>query len=558
MKKILFIVSLLTLFASCSNRTDNKIYDGGQKVKSCREGVYYSLFVRSFADSNGDGIGDFNGIIEKLDYLNDGSNLPVDFNAPQKSSLGITGIWLLPVFKTASYHGYDVVDYYEVNPDYGTMEDFENLVKKCNERGISVILDMPFNHSSDKNKWFIESCDSKSPKHDWYNWYTAKGKNDSVLKAKYWNHPVWNKNPLAFSEEDRNNYYSGLYWSGMPDFNVSNAELRKEFKSILKFWLDKGVSGFRFDAAMHLYNSAKFENPDSNSLEKTVSFWQEMCSFVKSEKPDAMMVGEVWDSNGIRSEYIKAIGSVFHFDMGTKIISIIQNKKSGTNSLASSLISNYEEYKEKNPDYIDCPFLTNHDQNRFALQLKNNPDAIKLAASMYMFSEGIPFIYYGEEIAMNGAKPDEQIRTPFIWSAEKNNKNQTSWITSKYNKNTIPQDEQNKDKNSILNFYKQIISVKKFSPALSHGRMENFETDIKELTSWKMVSTEEECIVIFNPSNKEISFLPDDSSMQNFKFLFGTKKTSASIKKDNSTRNTAVKKIVLPPLSCIVLNKKKL
>ena len=462
MKKILFIVSLLTLFASCSNRTDNKIYDGGQKVKSCREGVYYSLFVRSFADSNGDGIGDFNGIIEKLDYLNDGSNLPVDFNAPQKSSLGITGIWLLPVFKTTSYHGYDVVDYYEVNPDYGTMEDFENLVKKCNERGISVILDMPFNHSSDKNKWFIESCDSKSPKHDWYNWYTAKGKNDSVLKAKYWDHPVWNKNPLAFSEEDRNNYYSGLYWSGMPDFNVSNAELRKEFKSILKFWLDKGVSGFRFDAAMHLYNSAKFENPDSNSLEKTVSFWQEMCSFVKSEKPDAMMVGEVWDSNGIRSEYIKAIGSVFHFDMGTKIISIIQNKKSGTNSLASSLISNYEEYKEKNPDYIDCPFLTNHDQNRFALQLKNNPDAIKLAASMYMFSEGIPFIYYGEEIAMNGAKPDEQIRTPFIWSAEKNNKNQTSWITSKYNKNTIPQDEQNKDKNSILNFYKQIITVKKF------------------------------------------------------------------------------------------------
>lgn len=200
MKKILFIVSLLTLFASCSNRTDNKIYDGGQKVKSCREGVYYSLFVRSFADSNGDGIGDFNGIIEKLDYLNDGSNLPVDFNAPQKSSLGITGIWLLPVFKTTSYHGYDVVDYYEVNPDYGTMEDFENLVKKCNERGISVILDMPFNHSSDKNKWFIESCDSKSPKHDWYNWYTAKGKNDSVLKAKYWDHPVWNKNPLAFSE----------------------------------------------------------------------------------------------------------------------------------------------------------------------------------------------------------------------------------------------------------------------------------------------------------------------------------------------------------------------
>ena len=148
-------------------------------------------------------------------------------------------------------------------------------------------------------------------------------------------------------KEDRNNYYSGLYWSGMPDFNVSNAELRKEFKSILKFWLDKGVSGFRFDAAMHLYNSAKFENPDSNSLEKTVSFWQEMCSFVKSEKPDAMMVGEVWDSNGIRSEYIKAIGSVFHFDMGTKIISIIQNKKSGTNSLASSLISNYEELQKK-------------------------------------------------------------------------------------------------------------------------------------------------------------------------------------------------------------------
>lgn len=521
---------------------------------SPKEGVYYSLFVRSFADSDNDGTGDFNGIIEKLDYLNDGSSSPVNPNAPQKSSLGINGIWLLPIFKTASYHGYDVVDYYEVNPDYGTMEDFENLVAECTKRGIHVILDMPFNHSSSKNKWFIESCDPKSPKHGWYNWYTAKSENDSVLKKTYWNHPVWNKNPLPF--EDRNNYYSGLYWSGMPDFNVSNPEVRSEFKSILKFWLDKGVSGFRFDAAMHLYNSAKFETLDSKSLEKSVSFWDEMCGYVRSIKPDAFMVGEVWDSNGVRSEYIKPMGSVFHFDMGQKIISIVQTKKSGSNSLATSLLGNYSEYREKNPGYIDCPFLTNHDQNRFALQLKNNPDAIKLAASMYMFSEGIPFIYYGEEIGMNGAKPDEQIRTPFIWTAETNGKNQTSWIDSKYNKNTVPQDEQNKDKNSILNFYKQIIHVKTFSPALSHGRMENFETHIPELTSWKMVCSEEECAVIFNPSDTEISFEPESGTLENFHFLFGTKKTYVSEKKLKSRGTSEVKKIILPPQSCVVLTRK--
>lgn len=359
-------IFLVSIFSCAKNQSP--------KIAQPAQGVYYCIFVRSFADSNGDGIGDLNGIASKLDYL---------------ENLGVSGIWLMPIFPSHSYHGYDVDDYYNVNKEYGTISDLENLCAKCAERGISVILDLPLNHSSIHNKWFLQSIDEKNPKHSWYRWANPQENPDINFNATIWQHKVWNKRG--------ENFYSGLYYDGMPDFNHDNLEVRDEFKNIIKFWLEKGVSGFRFDAASHIYNSAKLPSSVKDGQERALDFWNEICSYAKSVKSDAFMVGEVWESNGTRAEYMRSIPSTFHFDLGTKIINAIKNSDGMNNSIAAGLLNDYELYAQKNPNFIDAPFLTNHDQNRSPLQFKNNERCVKLAAAMYLFLPGIPFVYYGEQ-----------------------------------------------------------------------------------------------------------------------------------------------------------------
>lgn len=504
-------IFLVSIFSCAKNQSP--------KIAQPAKGVYYCIFVRSFADSNGDGIGDLNGIASKLDYL---------------ENLGVSGIWLMPIFPSHSYHGYDVDDYYNVNEEYGTISDLENLCAKCAERGISVILDLPLNHSSIHNKWFLQSIDEKNPKHSWYRWANPQENPDINFNATIWQHKVWNKRG--------ENFYSGLYYDGMPDFNHDNLEVRDEFKNIIKFWLEKGVSGFRFDAASHIYNSAKLPSSVKDGQERALNFWNEICSYAKSVKSDAFMVGEVWESNGTRAEYMRSIPSTFHFDLGTKIINAIKNSDGMNNSIAAGLLNDYELYAQKNPNFIDAPFLTNHDQNRSPLQFKNDERCVKLAAAMYLFLPGIPFVYYGEEIAMNGAKPDEQIRTPFIWSSKSNEKMQTDWIESKYNAKTKGAAEQLKDKNSVLNFYKDAIHFRNSNEVFSHGKFLPYETKNSKITSWTLESGEKKVFVFFNLADEEQKIARPKQS-ENFKILFSANPNGAKISNDE---------ILLAPKNAVV------
>ena len=486
-------------FSSCQKFGNQNM--NSTKSFNPKSGVYYSLFVRSFADSDGDGIGDFNGIISKLDYI---------------ESLGVSGIWLLPIFASHSYHGYDVDDYYQTNADYGSVEDFERLCASCREKGIAVILDMPLNHSSVHNAWFVESTDPNSRRRAWYRW--TDGRDLSVnLKSVAWNHKVWN--------ELGGSYYSGLYYHGMPDFNHDNPDLRDEFKKVLKFWLEKGASGFRFDAANHLYDTQKISSEIKDGQERAVNFWKEMTSFVYELNPEAYMVGEVWDTAGVRADYMRALPSTFHFDLGTKIIAAIKNQSASNNALAKALENDYALAAAKNPDFIDAPFLTNHDQNRFALQFKNDAECIQLAASMYLFLPGIPFVYYGEELGMNGAKPDEQIRTPFLWSAQDGgDKMQTKWIESKYNAKTVPADVQSEQKNSILNFYRRAIGFRTQNAAAFDGVFEPFQTDNPAVVSWRIKPSGKKGLVcFFNLSDKEQAV--KNPQEEGAKILFSSKKS---------------------------------
>lgn len=501
------------------------------------EGVYYSLFVRSFADSDGDGIGDFNGIVQKLDYLNDGDDSTV-------TDLGITGIWLLPIFPSPSYHGYDADDYYSVNPDYGTMADFENLLAECQKRGISVIIDMPCNHSSSGNSWFADSREPESPRRNWYRWITPDDGRFNI-GTKIWGHNLWNEDA-----EHKGNYYSGLFGPHMPDYNLDDPELRAEFKNVMKFWLEKGVSGFRYDAAGHVYNSIKLP-AGFPATESAVRWWKEIISYNKSVFPRQYSVGEVWDTNSVRAQYIAGLGSCFHFDLGDKyIIGQLEINGAGAAALVSKLAADLSHYARSNPDYIDAPFLTNHDQPRAASLLKGDTAKLKAAAALYLLSEGVPFIYYGEEIGMMSGSKDETKRTPMLWNTsgrrgKPRDRRQTTWADPDdcdYNQNTKSVAEQEKNPDSLLEYYKRLIRLKTAYPALYRGRLRAADCGAEGIAAWEMVCDSDRAFVMHNLSAKTKTVpLPEHCGGLAAAFISSP---------DGSAENGTA---VIPPLGTIVL-----
>jgi alpha-amylase len=437
-------------------------------------GVYYEIFVRSYADSNGDGIGDLNGLTQKLDYL---------------SSLDVKGIWLMPVFPSPSYHGYDVTDYRSINPDYGTMADFEAFLAAAHERGMKVLLDIPFNHTSSEHPWFIESKDPASDKRNWYHWAdeTTAGVN---LKQSVWGSDVWKKSESG--------WYYALFWEGMPDLNFETTAVRKEVISIVQYWLDKGVDGFRLDATSHIYGEGEFGL--TQDTERSAQWWEEFFTAVKGSHPDCYILGEAWENIERRAQLLRGLDSALDFDVGEYIIDLVKTGGSGK-VYVQNLQKIYGAYAKVRENVIDAPFLTNHDQNRVYGMVGAKPERAKMAANMLLTLPGNPIVYYGEEIGMLGAKPDEEIRSPMLWGA--GDKLQASWLTSRYNKATKTVKEQENDPNSLLNHYKALIALRNSHPALLSGVLSAFDTGNDVLAAYTMQGGNETLHVIHNFTAKD-------------------------------------------------------
>lgn len=460
-------------------------------AKTPEEGVYYTLFVRSFADGDHDGIGDFKGLVKKLDYLNDGNDLTT-------TDLGITGIWLMPIFPSQSYHGYDVDDFYSINPQYGNMSDFETFIAECKKRGIDVILDMPLVCSSIYNEWFLSSKDANNPHFNWYRWITEDNPKFNIgMKTSNHDGTAGSGHNVWVYNKPNKMYYSGFLAQNMPDFNPDTPELVTELQNVLKFWLSKGVSGFRFDSAEFVYNSAK-SPAGIDSLKSSVAWWKNMTNYIKTIRPDAFTVGDVWEATATRAEFLHGLDSVLHYEMVTKIVDIVRYGDNGNNTYANNMEAELLRYKQESTGYVDAPFISGPSQNRIAGTLRQNVEQLKLAAALYIFGEGVPFVYYGEEIGMNGGKPDEQIRSPMVWAEGKKDRNQTTWEESKYNKNTVPVKAQEKDQASLLQYYKRLIRIKTAHPALFSGRFKAVDTGNPAVSSWTMSCPTEKAIVINN------------------------------------------------------------
>ena len=437
---------------SDSEKTGDPVKSGKAVASTDKYRNVYQIFTQSFCDSNGDGIGDFKGIISQLDYLNDG-------NPGGGDDLGVDALWMTPVNPSESYHKYSVEDYYNVDESFGTLDDFDTLVKECHKRGINVILDLVLNHISYKNPLFLEACEE-----------VKKGNLDG--KAKYFEF-----HEKGYYSDEVNTISVGDYVCEanfsptMPEWNLNSDKTKDEFKKIAKFWLDRGVDGFRLDAVKY------FDNKHT----KGVDFLKWFVDSCRKIKNDVYLVGEDWDDDfQIKEFYASGIDSLFAFKFAQSFGEIVDsiNMSAGQN-LAKKFTSYDKKMSSANPEYINAVFLSNHDQTRIGNALKSKGLAgEKFAANVYMLVPGNSFTYYGEEIGMiaPNTDSDKYYRLPMVFDSEKLPDITVDGASTVEAPRYGGVKQQLADKNSLLNHYRRIINVKLQNPEIARGRITSQQT----------------------------------------------------------------------------------
>ena len=501
MKRIVRILSLLlvcTLLFGCANMPNTTPDSSGvasdlataakteaalEEIRALGESpddnyrTFYEVFVYSFCDSDGDGIGDLKGLTSKLDYL---------------QNMGITGIWLMPIHPSQSYHKYDVRDYYDIDPQYGTLEDFDAFMAACNERGINVITDLVLNHTGNDHEWFTTAVE--------YLKSLPEGEEPDTEKCKYVGYYYFNQEGGSgwHQIEGTNWYYEGQFSPHMPDLDLANPQVRGEIRAIMQFWIDRGVSGFRLDAVKEFY---------SGNIEANVEVLNWIQTAATEIKEDCYLVGECWDSFGAISQYYTSgLTSFFDFPFGNsngKIPAVLRaaGTASTVSSYAKALQQANEAYSEANPDYIDAPFLSNHDVGRIAGFVNRDENKMKLAGAMNILMSGSCFIYYGEEIGMPGSGNDPSKRAPMYWNAERDN-----GTTNPPPECELPEEyplgslaEQAGNEASIYNYYRQAIAIRNAMPVIARGTTTaETELNVNCISAQRKTWGEEECLILMN------------------------------------------------------------
>ncbi|MCB9081928.1 MAG: T9SS type A sorting domain-containing protein [Lewinellaceae bacterium] len=442
------------------------------------DAVFYEVFVRSFYDSNGDGIGDFRGLTEKLDYLNDG-------NPDTHDDLGITGIWLMPMLESPSYHGYDVTNYYKTEPDYGTMEDFEAFLAAAHQRGIKVIIDLVLNHSSSQNPWFVQSANNTGDFRDWYIWSPTNPGNKGP-----WGQTVWHSRGGS--------YYYGLFYDGMPDLNYTHPPVKAEMFNVVDFWLGKGVDGYRLDAIKYLVETGG----QLEDTPETFAVLEEFHDVYKAKNPQAFTVGEVWSSTSSIIPYVQKdrLDACFEFGLAGAILDAVNNGNTG------SVEQQLETVLRGYPALQYATFLTNHDIDRVFSVLGGNTEKMKLAASLYLTLPGVPFVYYGEELGLTGTGDHLNIRRPMPWTGGANGgfSSRTPWnsLGGNYVTNNVATMAANPQ--SLLRHYQRLIRIRNEHPALRRGQTLPVADNASQAFSFARIHDEETIIVVANTSTQAI------------------------------------------------------
>jgi glycosidase len=453
-------------------------YDPSQ-LEWWNDSVFYEIFVRSFYDSDGDGVGDFAGLTAKLDYLNDG-------DPETDTDLGITGIWLMPISDSPSYHGYDGVDYRSINPDYGTMADFETFLDAAHARGIRVIIDYVMNHCSDQHPWFAASADNDPHFRDFFRWEES-----DPGQTGPWGQQVWHHDPP--------DWYYGLFTSGMPDLNYETQAVKDSMFQTATYWLDTvGVDGFRLDAVLYIIE----EGDQLQNTQSTLDFWADYNSHVKSVRPDAFSVGEAWTSTSTVLQYVDEgrLDTCFEFDLSYAMLDAVNYGDAAWVGAKANQVYHLYPYLQY------CTFLTNHDQDRTFTRLGEDEGRAKAAAGIYLTLPGVPFLYYGEEIGMIGSGDHLNIRTPMQWTDGANAGFTTgspwNYIHSNYTQYNVADEET--DPGSLLEWYKDLIHVRNGSPALRRGTHAPLESSDSRVMSFVREDELQNVLVMINTASSSV------------------------------------------------------
>ncbi len=509
-----------------------------------KEVVAYQVYLKSFMDSNGDGIGDINGLISKLDYLKD---------------LGIGLIWLSPMYKSPNDdNGYDISDYKAILDEYGTMEDFDRLLKECHDRDIKLIVDLVINHTSDEHEWFIEAKSSKNnPKRDYYIWRKGKdGKEpnnwESIFKGSAWE-----------LTEETDEYYMHLFSKKQPDLNWENEEVRKELYSMVNWWLDKGIDGFRVDAISHIKKEDGLKDMPNPKKEKYVSSFDKHMNVngihtyldeLKKETFDKYDIVTVGEANGVKPENIEDLKKWISYDEGkfNMVFSFDHLKLWDREAEDTFDLISYKKALTKWQNTLDgigwnALYIENHDLPRvISLWGDENQrlESAKAFGMSYFMQQGTPFIYQGQEIGMTNPYYDhisdyddcgtqneyrdllakgysevevmEQIklnsrvngRSPMQWSGDKNAgfSSGTPWAKINKNYDHVNVESESKEKNSVLNFYKEMIRVRSEHEGLIYGTYKLLMPKHKEIYAYERVYNNDKYLVLINLSKEETTF----------------------------------------------------
>ncbi|MCL4220767.1 MAG: DUF3459 domain-containing protein [Phycisphaerales bacterium] len=448
-----------------------------------RTAVFYEIFVRSFADSTegplaDDGVGDLRGIIERLDYLNDGNPMTHD-------DLGVTGIWLMPICQSPSYHGYDVVDYRAVDEEYGTNEDFKAFVAACHQRGIRVIVDMVMNHVGIDHPWFREAIGPDSDKRDWFVW-----RDEPLTGEGGPNHPVWHDRV----KDRTGQFYYGFFWHGMPDVNLRSQAATAAMHEECRFWVtEMGADGLRLDAVKHLIeDGVQFENTP-----ETIAWLREFSGAMHQARPDVFLVGEVWDDTEVVARYVQnGIDSAFEFSTCSAI-------ERGINAGEAETIGRALERSWNNLGAAASTMIGNHDMDRVMSRLGGSREKAACAATIQLTAPGVPFIYYGEEIGMVGVKPDPDLRTPMQWTGDAERAGFTTgspWSEVHPSVNQVNVDRQRKQPGSLLSLYRRLIRLRQTRPALHAGDFTLLDAGDDRVLAFVRSHEDDRLLVVVNVS----------------------------------------------------------
>lgn len=450
--------------------------------------VFYEIFTGSFSDSNGDRVGDLQGIINRLDYLNDG-------NLNSGKSLGIQGIWLTPIFASPSYHKYDVTDYYTIDSQFGNMDDLKELIEECHKRDIKIILDLVINHTGNQNKWFRnfvnahKNNDVNDPYYDFYTHY-LEGE-EAPNNGKYYK-----------ASGTIGTYYEANFDSAMPELNYDNEAVRNAVLDVAKYYLELGVDGFRFDAAKYIYYGDE---------ERSSQFWNWYVGELKKIKSDIFVVGEVWSADSIVDKYIENGLNCFNFSVSQLSGYISTAAKNGNVSRYTNYIETYlNKIKDLNADAMLMQFISNHDMDRASGYLSVSDGYMHMAANLYLLSSGTPFIYYGEEIGIKGsrgsASTDANRRVAMLWGDDDKVSDPVGTSYSKKLQINGTVAEQIIDRNSLYNHYKKLIMIRNANPEIARGSYKSINTKMDSVGGFIVTYNNSSVCILHNVSaeTKEI------------------------------------------------------